>query len=55
MVSCRMGNHLRTVSCCDETQRSHVEWETIRKQFSAVMKHSIVISNRKLYAKSFLL
>jgi hypothetical protein len=54
VVSCRVLNPSRTVSYGGETQRSHAEQETIRKQFPAVLKHCIVMSNRKLYANSFL-
>ena len=53
MVPSRTGNHSRTVSCRHEAQRRHVEWETIRKQFPAGMKHKGIMSDRKPFANSF--
>jgi|GEM_PF-4964062 len=54
MVSCRMGNCSRTVSCRDEQQWRQAGQETIRKQFPIEMKHDGAKSNRKPYAKSSL-
>ena len=53
-VSCRVGNYSQTVSCRYETQRRHIEWETIRKQFPVGMKHKGVMSSGKPFANSFL-
>ena len=53
-ASCRVGNHSQTVSCRHETQRRHVEWETIRKQFPVGKKHHGAMSSGKLFANSFL-
>ena len=54
IVSCRIGNYTRKVSCRDETLLSHVEWETIRQQFPAAMIRHRFISDGKLFASSFL-
>ena len=35
IVSCRIGNYTRKVSCRDETLLSHAGWEKLRKQFAA--------------------
>ena len=53
-VPSRAGNHTRKASCRQETQWSHVEQETLRKQFPVGKKHNGATSSRKLYAKSFL-
>ena len=45
---------LRKVSYGGETWWCHVGQETICKQFPAVMKHDGAMSDRKLYANSFL-
>lgn len=55
MGLCRVGNYGRKVSCRDEQQWCHVEWETMGEQFPAGVKHSSAKSDRKLYAKGFLL
>ena len=54
MVPCRTGNYTRTVSYGGETRWGYVGQETICKQFPAVLKHDGAMSNRKLYANSFL-
>ena len=53
MVPCRVGNYSQIVSCRYETQRRHIEWETIRKQFPVGMKHKGIMSDRKPFANSF--
>ena len=50
----RVGNPSRKVSCRQETQWSHVEQETLRKQFPAGKKHHSAKSSRKPFANSFL-
>ena len=55
IVSCRIGNYTRKVSCRDETLLSHAGWETIRQQFSVAMVRNRFISDGKLFANSFLL
>ena len=54
IVSCRIGNYTRKVSCRDETLLSHAGWETIREKFPVVMKPYCPMPDGKLYAKSFL-
>ena len=55
IVSCRIGNYTRKVSCRDETLLSHAGWETICQQFPAAMIRHRFTSSRKPYANSFLL
>ena len=51
---CRTGNLSLIVSCRCTIQSSHVEQETIRKQFPAAMLRNRSMPNRKLFANSFL-
>ena len=51
---CRTGNFSQTVSCRNDSQSSHVGQETIRKQFPVAMIHNRPMSDRKLFANSFL-
>ena len=55
IVSCRIGNYTRKVSCRDETLLSHAGWETICQQFPVVMKLYCPMSDGKLFSNSFLL
>ena len=55
IVSCRIGNYTRKVSCRDDTLLSHARWETIRQQFPVVMLRNRLMSDRKPFANSFLL
>jgi hypothetical protein len=56
---CRSGlftiiHGLGKVSYGDETQWRYAEWETIGKKFPVGMKRNGAMSDRKLYANSFL-
>ena len=53
MVPCRTGNYTRKVSYGGETRWCHVEQETIRKQFPAVVKHCIVMSDSETIREQF--
>jgi hypothetical protein len=46
-----MRNYSLIVSCHGYTQSSHVEWETIRKQFPAAMMHSSFLLHLSFRAK----
>ena len=54
MVPWRTGNYTRKVSYGGETRWGYVGQETIREQFPKEVKHDGAMSDRKLYAKSFL-
>ena len=54
MVPCRTGNYTRKVSYGGETQWGYVVQETIREKFPMEVKHDDAMSDRKLYANSFL-
>ena len=54
IVSCRIGNYPRTVSCRDDTPSSHAVWETICEQFPVVMLCHRFMPDGKLFANSFL-
>ena len=54
IVSCRIGNLSRTVSCRGEAPPSHAGQETIREQFPTAMLCHRFMSNGKLFANSFL-
>ena len=47
----RIGNYLRTVSCRDEQQWRHVEWETMGEQFPVVMSSNGAKPDRKPHTK----
>ena len=55
IVSSRMGNYLRKVSCRGDTQWHHVGQETICKRFPVGVIHHSFMPDGKLFAKSFLL
>ena len=54
IVSCRTGNLSQTVSCRYDSQSSHAGQETFRKQFPAPVIRNRHMTNRKLFANSFL-
>ena len=54
IVSCRTGNYTQAVSCRYDTQSSHAEQETFRKQFPAAVIRNRHMTNEKLFANSFL-
>ena len=55
MELCRIGNCMQKVSCWCETQWSDGGQETVCKRFPTEAKHNGAMTDRKLYAKSFLL
>jgi hypothetical protein len=54
MELCRIGNCMQKVSYRDETQCCHGGQETAYERFPTEVKHNGAMSDRKLYAKSFL-
>ena len=54
IVPYRTGNYPQTVSCRYDKQSFHVGQETFRKQFPAAMISNRSMSDRKLFANSFL-